>query len=264
MLETNPQVETSLAASRSCSGKRGFDFSPWTSLPPLSTQDESGNIASGPGAIERFVALVGLTFASPLLFLIGVAIKIESPGGPIFYRQERVGFDRRRRNGDASGSSSFASTEERRRTPGSGQRFMIWKFRTMVPDAEARTGPVWAMQNDPRITRVGRALRYLRFDELPQLINVVLGDMRLIGPRPERPQFVESLTKAVPEYPRRHTVPPGITGLAQVQRDYDSDLDDVRTKLKYDLYYVDHQCPMLNLKILMKTLDVVVRGRGAH
>jgi lipopolysaccharide/colanic/teichoic acid biosynthesis glycosyltransferase len=134
----------------------------------------------------------------------------------------------------------------------------------MVPDAEAKTGPVWALQNDPRITRVGRLLRYLRFDELPQLINVVQGHMRLIGPRPERPQFVEQLTKAVPEYPRRLTVAPGITGLAQVQRDYDEDLDDVRTKLKYDLFYVDHRCPMLNFKILMKTVDVVLRGRGAH
>ncbi len=134
----------------------------------------------------------------------------------------------------------------------------------MIPNAEAVTGPVWAEENDPRVTRVGRALRTLRFDELPQLLNVVHGTMRLIGPRPERPQFVERLARAMPEYSRRHAVPPGITGLAQVQRNYDASLDDVRTKLKYDLYYVDNRCWMLNVKIVMKTFDVVFRGRGAH
>lgn len=268
--------------TRPCSGRRSFDFSPWTSLPPLAEVAKLESLpASGPSLFERFIALCLLVLAAPVFLPIAIAITVESPGGPVFYRQERVGLDRRRgspaasgagdgRNGNGGNGGSVGGNTrrpeatERRQQIRRGKHFLIWKFRTMVPNAEAKTGPVWAMQNDPRITRIGRILRYLRFDELPQLINVVQGDMRLIGPRPERPQFVEQLTKAVPEYPRRLSVAPGITGLAQVQRDYDEDLDDVRTKLKYDLFYVDNRCAMLNFKILMKTVDVVVRGRGAH
>jgi lipopolysaccharide/colanic/teichoic acid biosynthesis glycosyltransferase len=104
----------------------------------------------------------------------------------------------------------------------------------MIPDAEAKTGPVWALDKDPRVTRLGRALRHLRLDELPQLLNVVRGEMSLIGPRPERPHFVERLSSEMPAYERRLLVPPGITGLAQVEREYDADINDVRTKLKYD------------------------------
>jgi lipopolysaccharide/colanic/teichoic acid biosynthesis glycosyltransferase len=254
MLET-PRRKT--APDRACSGKRTFDFSPWTNLPPLPAA--APRPMQGAGFAERCVAGAALLLAAPLMAAIAVAITIDSPGGPVFYRQERVGLDRRRR--EAGGE---ARRQERRRQPGTGRCFLIWKFRTMIPDAEARTGPIWASENDPRVTRVGRWLRQLRLDELPQLINVVQGHMRLIGPRPERPQFVEKLSAAVPEYRRRHSVPPGITGLAQVQREYDASLDDVRTKLKYDLFYVDNRCWMLNLKILMKTLDVVLRGRGAH
>ena len=243
---------------------RGFDFSPWTHLQPLARPAAvAAQAAGGPGILERAVALALLAGVSPLLAVIALALKLESPGGPVFYRQERVGLDRRL-NTPADGAKSRAGKKERRQTPGVGQRFLIWKFRTMIPNAEAVTGPVWAEENDPRVTRVGRALRTLRFDELPQLLNVVHGTMRLIGPRPERPQFVERLALAMPEYSRRHAVPPGITGLAQVQRNYDASLDDVRTKLKYDLYYVDNRCWMLNVKIVMKTFDVVFRGRGAH
>ncbi|HZM16996.1 MAG TPA: sugar transferase [Candidatus Krumholzibacteria bacterium] len=243
---------------------RVFDFSPWTHLQPL-TRPAAGSAqaAGGPGILERAVALALLAGVSPLLALIALALKLESPGGSVFYRQERVGLDRRQHT-QANGARLRVAKKERRQTPGGGQRFLIWKFRTMIPNAEAVTGPVWAEENDPRVTRVGRALRTLRFDELPQLLNVVHGTMRLIGPRPERPQFVERLARAMPEYSRRHAVPPGITGLAQVQRNYDASLDDVRTKLKYDLYYVDNRCWMLNVKIVMKTFDVVFRGRGAH
>lgn len=244
-----------------------FDFSHWTRIPVFNAGETVPAIAGNPGVLERCVALLLLALALPFLLFIAVAIKVESPRGPVFYRQERVGLDRRRRHRPARTDSHQphgAVAVERRKTAGTGQRFRIWKFRTMIPDAEAKTGPIWASANDPRITRVGRALRYLRFDELPQLINVIAGHMRLIGPRPERPQFVEQLCKTVPEYERRHTVPPGITGLAQVLRHYDSTLDDVKTKLKYDLFYVDHRGVRMNLKILVKTLDVIVRGRGAH
>ncbi len=141
---------------------------------------------------------------------------------------------------------------------------MIWKFRTMIPDAEARTGPVWASENDPRITRTGRVLRHLRLDELPQLFNVFRGQMRLIGPRPERPHFVSELSVDMPDYPKRLEVPPGITGLAQVEKQYDTIIDDVRTKLQYDLFYVRNRCRLLDIKILVKTIDVVLRGRGAR
>ena len=222
------------------------------------------SVQCGPGALERCLALVMFAGISPMLAAIAVAIKVASPRGTIFYRQERVGIDRRRQHDHSSAENSALDRSDRRKSPGAGRTFRIWKFRTMVPNAEAGTGPIWATENDPRVTRVGRFLRTLRMDELPQLLNVVQGDMRLIGPRPERPQFVAQLAKAVPEYLRRHSIPPGITGLAQVQRSYDASLDDVVTKLKYDLFYVDNRCLMLNVKILMKTFDVVLRGRGAH
>jgi lipopolysaccharide/colanic/teichoic acid biosynthesis glycosyltransferase len=197
------------------------------------------------------------------MLAVALAIKIESPRGPVLFRQERVGINRR--GGDASARSiTVASSGERRQRHAEGKPFRIWKFRTMVPDAEARTGPVWAAQDDPRVTRVGRILRRTRLDELPQLVNVIRGDMRLVGPRPERPYFVEKLATGVPEYRRRLTVPPGITGLAQVERAYDEDLDDVRTKLRYDLFYIENRRALLDMKILMKTLSVVLGRRGAR
>ena len=216
--------------------------------------------------IERVAALLLFILLSPLITLVALAVKLESPFDPIFYRQERVGKDRRRvrqlRNTPTDGETT--ARRERRTTPGEGQPFMIWKFRTMVPDAEAKTGPVWASEDDPRITRVGRMLRYLRLDELPQLINVFLGQMRLIGPRPERGYFIEELIRKIPDYRRRLSVPPGITGLAQVERHYDSNIDDVRTKIRYDVFYVENRSKLMDIKILIKTIGVVLRGRGAR
>jgi len=264
MLETRTPREPTVAPHSPANEPRSFDFSPWTTLPVLTPKNAETPEACGPGAFERWVALLMFAGITPLLAAIAVAIKVESPRGTIFYRQERVGIDRRRPRDHASAENPSLDRGDRRKSPGAGRTFRIWKFRTMVPNAEAGTGPIWATENDPRVTRVGRFLRTLRMDELPQLLNVVQGDMRLIGPRPERPQFVAQLAKAVPEYWRRHSVPPGITGLAQVQRSYDASLDDVVTKLKYDLFYVDNRCLMLNVKILMKTFDVVFRGRGAH
>jgi lipopolysaccharide/colanic/teichoic acid biosynthesis glycosyltransferase len=245
---------------------RRFDFSPWVrrqwGQEPVE-QSPKPVLASTP-TWERIIAVPLLMMVAPLMGIVAAAIKLESARAPVFYRQVRVGVDRRRRGSDSDPSTRPAVGVDRRRTPGEGRMFRIWKFRTMVPDAEVATGPVWAADHDPRVTRIGRVLRHLRLDELPQLINVVQGDMRLIGPRPERPEFVRRLNRDIPEYRRRMEVLPGITGLAQVKRSYDASVDDVQTKIRYDIFYVDHRCRLLDLKILVKTIDVVVRGHGAR
>jgi lipopolysaccharide/colanic/teichoic acid biosynthesis glycosyltransferase len=237
-----------------------FDFSPWYQLPggtaPAREKREEHTVS----LFDRLCAFLILIVAMPFMAAIALIIKLDSPGGPVFYRQERVGLDRRRSNGS---SPAPDGTGERRKNGGQGKPFLIWKFRTMIPEAEAATGPVWASDRDPRITRVGRLLRHLRLDEVPQLFNVLAGQMSLIGPRPERPYFVTQLSEHMPDYCRRLSVPPGITGLAQVEKHYDASVQDVRTKLGYDIFYVDNKCRLLDLKILLKTVDVVVRGRGA-
>jgi lipopolysaccharide/colanic/teichoic acid biosynthesis glycosyltransferase len=215
--------------------------------------------------LESTAASVLLVLLIPIFVLVALAIKLESPGGGVFYRQERVGLNRRHpETGPRPGPAAITVEErrERRTRPSEGKPFRIWKFRTMVPDAESRTGPIWAVHDDPRVTRVGWLLRKTRLDELPQLLNVVRGEMRLVGPRPERPHFVDQLVEGVPDYRRRLSVPPGITGLAQVERAYDEDLDDVRTKLRYDLFYIENRKPILDVKILFKTLSVVFGRRG--
>ena len=172
----------------------------------------------------------------PLWIIIAIAIKLDSPG-PVIYSQERVGKY--------------------------GRVFRIFKFRSMRSDAEKLSGPQLATENDPRITRVGRFLRKTRLDELPQLINVIIGDMSIIGPRPERPYFVEKYKKEIPFYMNRLRVKPGITGLAQVETGYDESIEDVREKLKYDIYYIEHRKSVwLNLKILLKTIWVVFTAQG--
>lgn len=240
--------------------RRGFSFAPWTALPPPAS---GVTVApAGPplrvGLWERLAALILIVVAAPLMLLVAAAVKLDSPGGGILYRQERVGLERRRRREPPLRGG------ERRAVPGHGQVFFIYKFRTMVPDAEKHTGPVWASARDPRITRIGRALRKLRFDELPQLFNVLQGQMRLIGPRPERPRFVEELREQIPDYTRRLQVHPGITGLAQVEREYDGSVEDVRKKVQYDLFYVQNRSRLLDIKILLKTISVMILGRGAR
>jgi exopolysaccharide biosynthesis polyprenyl glycosylphosphotransferase len=173
----------------------------------------------------------------PIAALVALAIRLDSPG-PIFYRQVRVGQG--------------------------GRTFSMWKFRTMRVDAEAGTGAVWAQQNDPRVTRVGGFLRRTRLDELPQLVNVLGGDMDLVGPRPERPEFVAMLTQLVPFYEVRHLVRPGLTGWAQIGYPYGASVEDARHKLAYDIYYVKHASPILDLIVLFHTAKVVVMGRGAR
>lgn len=182
-------------------------------------------------------AAAGLVLVSPVMLLVALVIKLES-SGPVVYRQTRVGMN--------------------------GRNFEILKFRSMRQDAEKTSGPVWAQERDPRITRVGHWLRKLRLDELPQLLNVLRGDMNVVGPRPERPTFVEQFRQSIPYYEMRHSVRPGISGWAQVSRDYGASLDDAREKLEYDLFYIKNRSVWLDVFILFQTTKIVFLGRGAR
>ncbi|MBY0496923.1 MAG: TIGR03013 family PEP-CTERM/XrtA system glycosyltransferase [Cyanobacteria bacterium] len=183
-------------------------------------------------------AVCGLILSLPLTIISAIVVKLESPRDPVLYHQERVGLN--------------------------GEPFTIHKFRTMRSDAEATTGPVWsAGDHDPRITKVGRFMRKTRLDEIPQLWNVLRGDMSLIGPRPERPAFVEKLTQQIPFYGQRHVVKPGVTGWAQVRYSYGASVEDAIEKMQYDLYYVKHMSLMFDLMIALETIKTVVLRRGA-
>jgi lipopolysaccharide/colanic/teichoic acid biosynthesis glycosyltransferase len=171
------------------------------------------------------------------MLLTWVAVKGTSPG-PVFYRQRRVGME--------------------------GKVFTVYKFRSMYVDAEARTGAVWASKDDPRITPLGRWLRKLRLDELPQFWNVVKGDMAIVGPRPERPEFVEMLAQQIPYYRQRLAVRPGITGWAQINHKYGDTELDAMIKLEYDLYYIKNLSPALDFYIIFHTIKVMLLSRGAQ
>jgi lipopolysaccharide/colanic/teichoic acid biosynthesis glycosyltransferase len=186
--------------------------------------------------LDRLAAIAGLVIFLPVLAIIGLIIKFTSKG-PVFYVQERVGKD--------------------------GRPFGIIKLRTMVSDAEASTGPVWACANDPRITPFGRFLRKSHLDEVPQLINVIKGEMSIVGPRPERPLFVDKFKSQIPSYAERLRVKPGITGLAQVCHKYDETLKDVRRKVAYDLLYIQRMCLMVDVAIVFLTMRRLT-GKGAH
>ncbi len=225
-----------------------------------------GRRAAGEGmAFERYfkrsldilAATFGILFIFPICLLVAVAVKLDS-AGPIFYAQERVGINRRRR------LDGTLPTKERRKADCFGRPFRIYKFRSMVLDAERNTGPVWASASDSRVTRIGRFLRRSRLDETPQLWNVLRGDMSLVGPRPERPTFVQSLTETLPDYPKRCSALPGITGLAQVKSEYDTSVESANRKLQYDLYYLKNGRLLLDLKIMAATVKVMARGDGAH
>jgi lipopolysaccharide/colanic/teichoic acid biosynthesis glycosyltransferase len=202
------------------------------------------------------VAIAGtaLLLLLPLLIVLAFLVKLTSRG-PILYAQTRVGQDRRWR--------STLALQERRLEDLGGQVFTIYKFRTMQVNAERGSGAVWARENDPRVTRLGKYMRILRLDELPQFWNVLRGDMNIVGPRPERPSIVSRLREDIPEYQARHRVKPGITGLAQVNQNYDTSLDDVRSKVRWDLRYIREQSLVLDLRILVRTIpSILLKYRG--
>ena len=182
-------------------------------------------------------SLLGLLICSPLMAVVAVLIKLDSRG-PVFFKQQRVGEN--------------------------GKVFELLKFRSMYHNAETKTGPIWAQKNDARVTRVGNLIRKIRLDEVPQFINVLLGDMSFVGPRPERPNFVEQLTEVIPYYNQRHTIKPGITGWAQIKFHYGNTIEDTLEKLQYDLFYIKHMSISLDLFIILQTIKIVMQGRGAY
>lgn len=202
------------------------------------------------------VAALALPAALPLMLVIAAAIKLTSKG-PILYRQKRVGLDRRRRSRDRD-------PDGRRSKDWGGRLFTMYKFRTMYWNNEEAERQVWARPDDPRVTPVGRFLRKTRLDELPQLFNVVKGDMNIVGPRPEQPEIFQELRDEVHGYQERQKVRPGITGWAQVNHHYDRSVEDVRTKVDLDLEYIERRSAVEDLKIMAKTVPVVVGKRGAH
>ncbi len=187
--------------------------------------------------MDIVLSLLLLILTAPVTIVTSILLKLDSPG-PVFYRQERSGLN--------------------------GKPFRILKFRTMYTDAEKHTGPVWSTKDDPRITRVGKFVRKVRLDEIPQAYNVLKGDMSFVGPRPERPFFVEKLSKEIPLYKRRLKVRPGITGWAQVKHKYDETIDDVKVKLRYDLFYIENMSLRMDFKIIFKTVFVVFFGKGHY
>lgn len=205
-------------------------------------------------ALNVLVALIGIVLSLPLMILLAILVKLDSPG-PVLYTQPRVGIDQR--NGPTS-----ARDLARRRFDTGGRLFRIYKFRTMTV-ADTAPSEIWAAPDDPRITRLGRVLRMSRLDELPQLFNVLRGDMNVVGPRPEQPTIFVGLRKEISGYAQRQCVLPGITGLAQVNHSYDQCLEDVRLKLAYDLDYISARSTTTDVGIMLRTFPVMVLKLGA-
>src|SRR5688500_13460118 len=198
-------------------------------------------------------ALTALVLLLPVMLLIALLVRLTSEG-PVLYTQSRVGLDRR---------MPFVTNQNRRRQLDlGGQPFTIYTFRTMRVDAEHHSGAVWAQQPDPRVTPIGRLLRQYWLDEVPQLLNVLKGEMNIVGPRPERPTIFAELREHIAEYPLRQRAKPGITGLAQINHHYDRSLEDVRTKVHYDLEYIRRQSVTEDFRIMLKTVPVILLRRG--
>ncbi len=186
------------------------------------------------GVFDFIFSLLALVLFSPVILLITIGVKVTSKG-PIFYTQDRVGKE--------------------------GKLFKIYKFRTMTEEAEKKTGAVWAQHSDPRLTPFGKFLRDHHLDELPQFVNVLRGEMSIIGPRPERPYFVDQFNETIPGYSRRHQVKPGITGLAQTRQNYDVTMEDVKRKLAMDLMYIKEMCWLVDFRIFFQTVRILLTGK---
>ena len=230
-------LEFLLAPDQVLSGRGKLESESIAGIPLLKIKDSA--LFGWKGVVKRgfdiIAAALGLLLLSPILLLIAILVKLDSKG-PLFYSQERIGLD--------------------------GQRFQILKFRTMIPEAETESGPVWAQEGDPRTTRTGRILRRFSLDELPQLINVLKGDMSIVGPRPERPHFVRQFRQQVPGYLERHRVRSGMTGWAQVNGLRGNTSIEARTK--YDVYYVENWALSFDLKIIIFTVREVLFGKQAY
>jgi lipopolysaccharide/colanic/teichoic acid biosynthesis glycosyltransferase len=210
---------------------------------------------AGRRVLNVVAAGLGLIISAPLMLAIAIAIKLTSKG-PVFYSQARVGKCRRQ--------PVVGINNARRHTDLTGKPFTIYKFRTMYADADTTSGPqVWAQPDDPRVTPVGKFLRTYRLDELPQLFNVLKGDMNIVGPRPEQPRIVLDLKHRVEGYPERHRVLPGITGWAQVNQSYDRSLDDVQRKVTLDLEYIRRRSAAEDARIMLRTVPVMLFKKGA-
>lgn len=201
-------------------------------------------------ALNIAIASIALLILSPLLLVVGILVKITSPG-PIIYRQTRIGLNRRNR-------TPAAALYDRRLSNLGGRAFTIYKFRTMRVDAERGTGAVWARKGDSRVTPIGGFMRKTRLDEIPQLVNVLMGDMSIVGPRPERPSIFRELSQSIDRYELRQRALPGITGWAQVNQTYDTCLADVESKVRYDLEYLQRQGVAEDLMIMLRTVPTML------
>lgn len=246
LLPTEMLLQLSLAGTVSIEEGAAF-YERITSRVSLSMIRPSWLIFSGPGRqarlsgltrsfVHRLVAFIGFILSLPLGILTAILIKLDSRG-PVFYRQERVG--------------------------SKGKSFVLVKFRSMRVDAE-KSGPVWASKHDDRTTRVGRIIRKIRFDEIPQFWNIMRGEMNFVGPRPERPHFVAQLAQEIPYYEQRHLIPPGLTGWAQIKYPYGASIEDARQKLQYDLFYVKNQSLFLDAIVMLETIKIILFGRGGQ
>ncbi len=238
-----PAIPTGEEARASLQQHPGWSV--WTSTPAPSNVDRARRL------VNVIVAVIGLVLSAPVMLVIALLVKLSSPG-PVFYCQKRVGLDRRQGRPDTSNG--------RRRIDYGGRLFTIYKFRTMR--VEPAAAQVWASPDDPRVTPIGRVLRKYRLDELPQLINVLKGDMNIVGPRPEQPDIFIDLRNQIEQYPRRQQVLPGITGWAQVNQSYDCCIDDVRNKLRFDLEYVHRRSAWEDMKIMLRTIPVMLFRKG--
>ncbi len=252
---------------------KGFLFVILTSVfifavPKLMTESRTRRLAMydfTKRSMDILVAIIGMILTLPVWIILPILIKLDSPG-PVFYSQVRVGKNSRKRVRRVYQQTDIDEnrTRDRRRENFFGKTFKVIKFRTMVNNAEKNSGPVWASKNDTRITKLGTFLRNSRLDEIPQFINILKGEMSIVGPRPERPKFVQELDQKVDGYAKRLEVKPGLTGLAQITSGYDDSISSVVTKVEHDLHYIENRSIWFDIKIMFKTIKVVCTGHGAH